>query len=327
LEDPNGRKNGKHQPEEDDEDPDTSKNVRDDLRNNYSPNAHKDELVRAQVIRNLKSIVHAADLLEEVKDIRDELNILKAIVAHQKKVWAELDENELKDNSSKGAAYFINLEIEEMDKQATRVQSAVNLILDLEQNEASITEAISSREQAQESIQQGRTLLVFTIVTIIFLPMSFLASLFALNVSSFPRSNGDVLYSPGWIFPILFGVTAAISIPLVLLAAYVDSVRRLFSLIRRSLNGELANNFFKRIWEFVKGKKSSDNTAGNLDANNGAQEHKSNLQGAGAKKVPTSDSDTSTGKPSLIPSGIGWTRISWLWGKLRRNPEEVGLPV
>lgn len=38
----------------------------------------------------------------------------------------------------------------------------------LEQNEASINEAVSSRKQAQETIEQGRTLMVFTVITIIF---------------------------------------------------------------------------------------------------------------------------------------------------------------
>jgi len=287
----------------------------------HNPDSSKDELVRAQVIRNLESIRDAANLLKEIKDIRDELNILKAIVTHQKKVWTELHGNEPKVNSLKGAAYIIN-EIEEMDKQATRIQNAVSSILDLEQNEASIAEATSSREQAEESIQQGRTLLVFTIVTIIFLPMSFLASLFALNVSSFPRANGNVLYSPGWIFPILFGVTAAISIPLVLLAAYVDSIQRLFSLTRRSLNGDLAYNAIKRIWGFLEDKKSSDNTPGDSGSNDGAKEHKSNSQDAGAKKGPTSDSGTSTVKPSSILSGLSWTWTSWIWSKLKRKLEE-----
>lgn len=41
-------------------------------------------------------------------------------------------------------------------------------VLELEQNEAAMQEAMSSREQAQESIRQGRTLMVFTIVTILF---------------------------------------------------------------------------------------------------------------------------------------------------------------
>lgn len=40
--------------------------------------------------------------------------------------------------------------------------------MNLEQSEASINEAVSSRKQTQETIEQGRTLMVFTVITIIF---------------------------------------------------------------------------------------------------------------------------------------------------------------
>jgi len=44
----------------------------------------------------------------------------------------------------------------------------VSSVLGLEQNEANISEAESSREQAVEATKQGRTLMVFTIITIVF---------------------------------------------------------------------------------------------------------------------------------------------------------------
>jgi hypothetical protein len=44
----------------------------------------------------------------------------------------------------------------------------VNSILGLEQNEANLSEAEETRKQTTETIEQGRTLMVFTFVTIIF---------------------------------------------------------------------------------------------------------------------------------------------------------------
>jgi Mg2+ and Co2+ transporter CorA len=99
----------------------------------------------------------------------------------------------------------------------------VNSLLSLEQNEASIAEAESSREQAQVAIQQGKILMAFTVVTILFvsiiqnplfriasnpvtipqLPLSFLVSLFALNITIFPHEGDEVGYDPKWIFPVI----------------------------------------------------------------------------------------------------------------------------
>jgi hypothetical protein len=44
----------------------------------------------------------------------------------------------------------------------------VNAVLGLEQNEANISEAETARKQTEVTIDQGRTLMLFTIITIIF---------------------------------------------------------------------------------------------------------------------------------------------------------------
>jgi len=59
-------------------------------------------------------------------------------------------------------------------------------------------------------------------VTIVFLPMSFLSSLFALDITSLPHRGDNLSYPPRWIFPRIFGSTAAIAVPLVILAFYVN---------------------------------------------------------------------------------------------------------
>jgi hypothetical protein len=50
----------------------------------------------------------------------------------------------------------------------------VNVLLDLRQKQANISEAKSGREQAEETSKQGNTIPVFTVVTIIFVGPSFL---------------------------------------------------------------------------------------------------------------------------------------------------------
>ncbi|KAI1199394.1 hypothetical protein F5X97DRAFT_120187 [Nemania serpens] len=72
-------------------------------------------------------------------------------------------------------------------------------------NHLSLHEAEISREQAVIVGKQGQTLMVFTVITVIFTPLSFLTSLFALNISVFPRSGENVVYWPTWVFGIMFG--------------------------------------------------------------------------------------------------------------------------
>ncbi len=64
-----------------------------------------------------------AQLLSQIKDIRDELNILKVVATHQRKVQDGLSTETSQDSQS--AAYIIN-DIEEMDRIATRIHEGVS---------------------------------------------------------------------------------------------------------------------------------------------------------------------------------------------------------
>ena len=70
------------------------------------------------------SISVAAHLLEEVKDIRDELNILKSLLRHQKTVWDDLFRVSAKNDRRRSPDYAME-EIEEMDRSAKRIQDSV----------------------------------------------------------------------------------------------------------------------------------------------------------------------------------------------------------
>ena len=63
--------------------------------------------------------------MKNVKDIRDELNMLKAILSHQMRVWNQLHDTGSKKDHFRGPAYYLN-DIKEMDSQAERIQGAVS---------------------------------------------------------------------------------------------------------------------------------------------------------------------------------------------------------
>jgi hypothetical protein len=113
-----------------------------------------------------EDILMETRLLHEVKDILDELNILKNLAQDQKVVddlWKSI-------SGIQGYRHLTPAEtkddIEGMIEDAKSVQSAINTLLDLKQKEATILEAQATRRQSD-------AVMVFTVVTIIFVSTAF----------------------------------------------------------------------------------------------------------------------------------------------------------
>ncbi|KAI1801153.1 cora-like Mg2+ transporter protein-domain-containing protein [Daldinia bambusicola] len=139
------------------------------------------------------AISKAQQLFGEIKDIRDELGIIKSIVDYQFDVQQKLSKKDPRDLGF-ASGHFLK-DIAEMESLASRIQNAVHSTLSLLQSEI-------SNFQAEESVKQGNNMMVFTLTTAVFLPLSFLTSLFALDVETFQRT-------PAWAFGIIFGTAFA----------------------------------------------------------------------------------------------------------------------
>ncbi|PYH94927.1 hypothetical protein BO71DRAFT_440695 [Aspergillus ellipticus CBS 707.79] len=173
-----------------------------------------------------ENISHETELLEKTKNILDELNILKTLAQEQRRVndlWEKMRSND-RIRRAVSPSEIVE-DIESMMEDAKSVQSDIRMLLDLKQKEASIIEAQATRRQSD-------TVMTFTMVTIVFLPASFLTSLFALNISDFPHENGKVSYKGRWIFPIIFGVSFVVSAILVVLAFNANWLKHLINQIR-----------------------------------------------------------------------------------------------
>ncbi|KAI1368999.1 hypothetical protein F5Y08DRAFT_353521 [Xylaria arbuscula] len=161
------------------------------------------------------------ELLDAIRDIRDELQMLKSLAEDQKVVWRQAfgpDHSRMKSN---GIEYRtpsdVMKELDEMLSESDRIENYVNTLLDLRLAEF-------GRLQAYDSARQSNIFFLFTVITIVFLPLSFLSSLFALDVSVFPHDAGELKYQGWWIFPILFGVTTIVSVPAIILAWNVNAI-------------------------------------------------------------------------------------------------------
>ncbi|KAF7902234.1 hypothetical protein EAF00_002137 [Botryotinia globosa] len=245
---------------------------------------------RNQETENWISISKAANLLDEIKDILDELTILKTLLTQQQHVWQELVGPEPERDSARGPTYTLH-EIEEMIKMAERVQKSVHDILNLEQNGINIIEAVFSRQRAEVSARlteqtsrQGKVLMAFTIVTVLFTPLSFLTSLFSLNITVFEHnSDGETEYGPGWIFPIIFAVSTGVILPLMIYAAVgLGDLKNAFKKVRNKL-GNISHESGKTLNKDIS--LSSTAEEGYMAPGNHPTNHEAPLNKSPSRKV------------------------------------------
>lgn len=86
------------------------------------------------------------NLLREIKDICDELNILKNLYEDQELVWKQAFKMPLGDQEGLASEVYppteLRWELEELIAEAVEVQRAINTLLDLKQQQSNIAEAV-----------------------------------------------------------------------------------------------------------------------------------------------------------------------------------------
>ena len=89
--------------------------------------------------------------------------------------------------------------LESLQKSAKETNTSLLVLLDLKQRQAAAIEVTSAREQSVLSRHQNQTLMVFTVVTVSFLPLSFIATFLAISISELPHdSSGNQQMSLGF---------------------------------------------------------------------------------------------------------------------------------
>jgi Mg2+ and Co2+ transporter CorA len=259
-----------------------------------SPSEDVGKVKDHEVPEELLDINVETSLLAEIKDIRDELNILAVVLENQTLILAEFEGHMIDElrsvaaqlTSASSAAsdagstviHQANLsaaslaamsgmpsasttrkttealisdirrrakeqrrlldvhirDIVRMDRQAESIYTSLTHLLDLKQKHSNALEARFARDHAVIAARQGQTVLVFTIVTIVFLPMSFVAGVFAINVQDWaPTADGGGL-TFGYVAKYIFGVGLSVSLPLIAMAFTVGD---LADLRRRAMAG------------------------------------------------------------------------------------------
>ncbi|KAI0595703.1 hypothetical protein F4775DRAFT_585372 [Biscogniauxia sp. FL1348] len=202
----------------------------------YGPGQAQDALA----LNRLLNINPEGDLLKECKDIMDEIHILIKIKSQQQMVmetfvqhikqrlWAR-DPEEVVDGFTpadseagrwtSGAQRTLRraeVLLEDIHKRIQDLQSllrnaegtskALKDLLTLKQQQAGVIEAREAVKSASETVRQGQSIMLFTSVTIIFLPLSFCTSLFGMNAAEFNDGSLTLAQEFTYTFPISLGV-------------------------------------------------------------------------------------------------------------------------
>ncbi|KAI3317359.1 hypothetical protein HD806DRAFT_371282 [Xylariaceae sp. AK1471] len=96
--------------------------------------------------------------------------------------------------------------LESLLKTASDTANLVKDLSQLRQQQDSVVQALQSVRLSLDSIEQGRTVMVFTIVTIVFSPLSFLSSIFGMNNAEFGDNQWKIADQLKLILSISLGV-------------------------------------------------------------------------------------------------------------------------
>ncbi|KAM0709397.1 hypothetical protein Q7P35_003435 [Cladosporium inversicolor] len=199
---------------------------------------------RETFVKALNDLTTETDLLTELKDIRDELHIMETILVDQQRVARSLLNLQTKAVRNHRTSLFGPIKVEsarpvdheevferintitdqglqdiaQLDAQATRLSGSLSELLQLKQAHYNAFQLKASHDLALDAAKQGRAVLVFTIVTIVFSPLSFVAAFFTMNPTVFPEE-----LSLSYVSRYVFGLGLAVAIPCIVLALSLSS--------------------------------------------------------------------------------------------------------
>ncbi|CAI6054529.1 unnamed protein product [Clonostachys chloroleuca] len=183
-----------------------------------------------KMLRRSLNIGFEWSILEEAQQVIDELQIMQEIYSQQISVMKDLikvlnslstrafdaipgqDTDGRKQAMDRVKSTVADItqrrdELISMERLQTKTRSQLRELLDMKQQQANIIEAKAAIRRADESVLQGRSIVVFTVVTIFFLPLSFVTSVFGMNAREFSEDGAMDLSTQ---LKYMVGVSAAV---------------------------------------------------------------------------------------------------------------------
>ncbi|TEY81838.1 hypothetical protein BOTCAL_0031g00300 [Botryotinia calthae] len=205
--------------------------------------------------------------LLELRDIEDELNTLKTLFNSQiTEIRIMLDVYTKQKLTTNGLIFLRSAEeylveytqhVEKMTENAKNTRDDFDKLLGMIQRQAQVDEVRLARYQADLASAQSRSVMIFTVFTVIFLPLSFFTGLFGMNVREW--GGGD--YLPLRTVGAIAIPTSSALITLALIIAWSIRIRHLFDFIGQKLS-KIYISIHKRINKVIDGNPETEKDSG-----------------------------------------------------------------
>ena len=116
--------------------------------------------------------------------------------------------------------------LEDLQKKAQSAKKSIQHLLDLKQRQENVQQARLTAKLAKSAERQGEAVMVFTVVTIVFLPLTSVASIYGMNAAEFGQGEVKLTH----IFRIMFPVSAAVAM-VILYLAFARGLRQIIVLL------------------------------------------------------------------------------------------------
>ncbi|KAI1101144.1 hypothetical protein F4804DRAFT_347926 [Jackrogersella minutella] len=216
-----------------------------------------DQKTRAAATNDLFHLTEETNYLAAIMDIQDELKTIRGVITEQKEALEEfrhlieqernssvdgqdnLVRNTVNNSCSGPASENLTLiksnmgAIKVMTEYAEKIDKDLNRLLNLKQQQANAWEARFAREGSEHNQRQSNIMMVFTMVTIFFLPLSFMSSLFAIEIDVFPKNKkGENEWPLRQVMSLLFGISGIVIIILVTVSFSANQISTLFTRVK-----------------------------------------------------------------------------------------------
>ncbi|KAK4096298.1 hypothetical protein N658DRAFT_501729 [Parathielavia hyrcaniae] len=168
-----------------------------------------------ELLRKSLNVKFEWSVLMEAQNVIDELQIMQEIFTQQITVMSDFEKalrglspeppDGLKHALDRAADLILDMkvrrdELSNLERRQANTRSQLRELLDMKQQQAGIIEAKAAIRRADETVVQGRSIVVFTVVTIFFLPLSFFAGVFGMNSIEFDNGTMHLSTQFMWMF-------------------------------------------------------------------------------------------------------------------------------
>lgn len=195
--------------------------------------------------------------LLELRDIEDELVTLLHLFERQSRVISSMHaiyaRAELREHTVHGRLFLAEAlkkvteyvqQAEEMIRRVRDTRDDYDKLLQMVQRQAQVDEVRLSRLHADVAGAQNRSVMIFTVFTVIFLPLTFFTGLFGMNTQEWGGGDNLSLETIGTI-----ALPASVLLIVVsLVVAWSTTVRKLFNYVIRGYR-RLQEYFYVFVWD------------------------------------------------------------------------------